>query len=75
MQSLHIERNLSHIVDIMFVSDHGMEDTSSWEMVYMDDILCHEQDAREQGWPACAGVQYVDGVSICLCPNKLVQRY
>lgn len=59
----------------MFVSDHGMEDTSSWEMVYMDDILCHEQDAREQGWPVCAGVQYVDGVSICLCPNKLVQRY
>ncbi|KAI9570581.1 hypothetical protein HD554DRAFT_353713 [Boletus coccyginus] len=38
-----------------------MEDTSSWEMVYMDDILCQEQDAREQGWPACAGVQYVDG--------------
>jgi len=61
VQSLHNERNLSHIVDILFVSDHGMEDTSSWEMVYMDDILCHQQDAREQGWPACAGVQYVDG--------------
>ncbi|KAG9315202.1 alkaline-phosphatase-like protein [Chiua virens] len=61
VRRLHHERNLSHIVDILFVSDHGMEDTSSWGMVYMDDILCHEQDARERGWPACAGIQHVDG--------------
>ncbi|KIJ66879.1 hypothetical protein HYDPIDRAFT_85278 [Hydnomerulius pinastri MD-312] len=61
VQSLHQERNLSHIVDVLFVSDHGMADTSSWEMVYMDDILCSEQDAAEQGWPACAGVEHVDG--------------
>jgi hypothetical protein len=26
-------------VDIIFVSDHGMADTSSPELVYMDDIL------------------------------------
>ncbi|KAF9223667.1 Phosphodiest-domain-containing protein [Gyrodon lividus] len=61
VQSLHHERNLSHIVDVVLVSDHGMEDTSSWEMVHMDDILCSDEDAREQGWPACAAVEYVDG--------------
>jgi len=32
-------RNLSHIVDIIFVSDHGMADTSHPELVYIDDIL------------------------------------
>jgi len=36
VQSLHNERNLSHIVDILF-------------------------DARQQGWPTCAGVRHVDG--------------
>lgn len=52
-----------------------MEDTSSWEMVYMDDILCHDHDAKEQGWPACAGVQYVDGQSICPRPNNTVRPH
>ena len=32
-------RNLTHIVDIVFVSDHGMTDTSHPELIYMDDIL------------------------------------
>jgi predicted AlkP superfamily pyrophosphatase or phosphodiesterase len=32
-------RNLTDIADIIFVSDHGMTDTSHPEMVYMDDIL------------------------------------
>jgi len=32
-------RNLFHIVDIIFVSDHGMADTSHPEMIYVDDIL------------------------------------
>lgn len=32
-------RNLTDIVDIVFVSDHGMTDTSHPEMVYLDDIL------------------------------------
>ncbi|KAH7884302.1 Phosphodiest-domain-containing protein [Phlebopus sp. FC_14] len=60
---LHSVRNLSHIVDVIIVSDHGMEDTSKWEMVYVDDILCDDVDASdsEQRWPACAGVDHVDG--------------
>ncbi|KIK97779.1 hypothetical protein PAXRUDRAFT_824602 [Paxillus rubicundulus Ve08.2h10] len=61
VQTLHHQRNLSHIVDLLLVSDHGMVDTSSWEMVYMDDILCSGEDATELDWPACAGVKYVDG--------------
>jgi predicted AlkP superfamily pyrophosphatase or phosphodiesterase len=39
---LHIElahRNLSDIVDVVFVSDHGMTDTSHPELLYIDDIL------------------------------------
>ena len=32
-------RNLTHIVDIVFVSDHGMTDTSHPEWLYLDDIL------------------------------------
>lgn len=39
LQSLIAARNLSDIVDIIFVSDHGMTDTSHPELVYMDDIL------------------------------------
>jgi Type I phosphodiesterase / nucleotide pyrophosphatase len=30
---------LTDVVDIVFVSDHGMTDTSHPELVYMDDIL------------------------------------
>lgn len=33
------DRNLTDIVDIVFVSDHGMTDTSNPELVFMDDIL------------------------------------
>jgi len=33
------ERNLTHIVDVIFVSDHGMTDTSHPTFVYVDDII------------------------------------
>lgn len=39
-------RNLSEIVDVIFVSDHGMTDTSHPELVYMDDILGEEGIAK-----------------------------
>lgn len=35
-------RNLSDIVDIVFVSDHGMTDMSRPEMVWLDDIMGEE---------------------------------
>ena len=36
-----LARNLSQIVDVIFVSDHGMGDTSEVEWIYLDedDIL------------------------------------
>ncbi|KAF9243503.1 Phosphodiest-domain-containing protein [Melanogaster broomeanus] len=75
VQGLYYERNLSHIVDLLIVSDHGMEDTSSWNMVYMDDILCSEEDAREQGWPACwpsMGLWFKPGISASAALSRLV---
>ncbi|KDR82590.1 hypothetical protein GALMADRAFT_1347468 [Galerina marginata CBS 339.88] len=48
-------RNLTDIVDIVFVSDHGMTDTSHPEPVYMDDILGEDgisAVAHEDGWPS-----------------------
>lgn len=39
-----VARNLTEIVDVVFVSDHGMTDTSHPELVYMDEIL------GEEGW-------------------------
>ena len=37
-----VARNLSEIVDVIFLSDHGMTDTSHPELVYMEDILGEE---------------------------------
>lgn len=50
-------RNLTDIVDIVFVSDHGMTDTGvgQRELVYMDDILGedgYKMIAHEDGWPS-----------------------
>jgi predicted AlkP superfamily pyrophosphatase or phosphodiesterase len=47
-----VDRNLTDIVDVVFVSDHGMTDTSHPELVYIDDIL------GEDGWQA---VKHEDG--------------
>ncbi|KAI1794902.1 Phosphodiest-domain-containing protein [Ganoderma leucocontextum] len=56
-RDLHDEieaRNLTDIVDIVFVSDHGMTDTSHPELVFIDDILGdgYGHIAHEDGWPA-----------------------
>ncbi|KAJ3504776.1 hypothetical protein NLJ89_g7763 [Agrocybe chaxingu] len=48
-------RNLTDIVDIVFVSDHGMTDTSHPEPVYIDDILGADglkAIEHEDGWPS-----------------------
>lgn len=55
LQTVIHARNLSDIVDIVFVSDHGMTDTSHPELVYMDDILGEEglkAIEHVDGWPA-----------------------
>jgi len=48
-------RNLTDIVDIVFVSDHGMADTSHPEWVYIDDYLGEQAVnliEHEDGWPS-----------------------
>ena len=48
-------RNLTEIVDIVFVSDHGMADTSHPEWVYIDDYLdskALDLIDHEDGWPS-----------------------
>ncbi|KAL6308356.1 Phosphodiest-domain-containing protein [Sparassis latifolia] len=47
-------RNLTDIVDIVFVSDHGMTDTSNPEHIYIDDILGEgfSMIEHEDGWPS-----------------------
>jgi len=47
-----VARNLTEIVDVIFVSDHGMTDTSHPELVYVDDLL------GEDGWKA---IEHEDG--------------
>lgn len=32
-------RNLTDIVDVIFVSDHGMAETANHRLVYLDDIM------------------------------------
>ena len=56
---MHLElvaRNLTDIVDVIFVSDHGMTDTSHPELVYIDDILggedAYDDIEHVDGWPA-----------------------
>ncbi|OCH90922.1 Phosphodiest-domain-containing protein [Obba rivulosa] len=65
-KNLHDEleaRNLTNIVDVVFVSDHGMTDTSRPEHVYMDDILGDgfTQIEHEDGWPSM-GLRFNAGV-------------
>ncbi|EMD40100.1 hypothetical protein CERSUDRAFT_122188 [Gelatoporia subvermispora B] len=67
-RDLHDEleaRNLTNIVDIVFVSDHGMTDTSHPEHVYMDDILGDgfTKIAHEDGWPSM-GLRFKEGVDV-----------
>jgi predicted AlkP superfamily pyrophosphatase or phosphodiesterase len=49
------KRNLTDIVDLVFVSDHGMTDTSHPESVYVDEIIGEEginAIEHSDGWPA-----------------------
>lgn len=39
LHSAIVERNLSHVVDVIVVSDHGMTSTSNERLVYLDDVL------------------------------------
>ncbi|KAF5314993.1 hypothetical protein D9619_007129 [Psilocybe cf. subviscida] len=59
-------RNLTDIVDIVFVSDHGMTDTSHPEYVFMDKVLGAEgikAIEHEDGWPSM-GLRFREGTNV-----------
>ena len=55
LQTALKNRNLTNIIDLVVVSDHGMADTSHPEWVYIDDYLGKQAlDLldHEDGWPS-----------------------
>ncbi|SPO25604.1 related to nucleotide diphosphatase [Ustilago trichophora] len=54
------KRNLSQVVDIVVVSDHGMTKTSNDKLVFLDDLLGQKLYAsivHRDGWPS-AGLRF-----------------
>ncbi|KIK90554.1 hypothetical protein PAXRUDRAFT_831614 [Paxillus rubicundulus Ve08.2h10] len=71
-----LSRNLSQIADVIFVSDHGMGDTSTIEWVYVDgeDILGETWNnvTHHDGWPSM-GLRFTEGTDERIVLDKLVQ--
>jgi len=66
LQSSLQARNLGDIVDIVFVSDHGMTDTSHPESVYIDDFIGEEgmeMIEHEDGWPS-KGLRFKESANV-----------
>ncbi|KAG2151565.1 nucleotide pyrophosphatase [Suillus bovinus] len=59
------ERNLTHIVDIIFVSDHGMMDASHLTWVYIDEIVGQPWKGvtKVDGWPSM-GLRFAPGTNV-----------
>lgn len=55
-------RNLSHIVDVIYVSDHGMADTTNPKLIYLDDIL---------GEDGVNKIDHEDGTSLFFCYGSM----
>jgi predicted AlkP superfamily pyrophosphatase or phosphodiesterase len=45
------ERNLTHIVNVIVVSDHGMATTDVDRMIQIDDLVDVDKIAHTDGWP------------------------
>lgn len=68
-------RNLTDIVDIVFVSDHGMADTSHPEWVHIDDYLDKQAldlIEHEDGWPSM-GLRFSPGANTTAYLNILLE--
>ncbi|GAA5873558.1 hypothetical protein JCM8547_005618 [Rhodosporidiobolus lusitaniae] len=58
-------RNLTEVVDVVVVSDHGMAETSNDRLIFLDDILGADGFAsieRNEGWPS-AGLRFKPGTN------------
>lgn len=45
------ERNLTNIINVVVVSDHGMASTSTDRMIQLDDLIDVSKIAHTDGWP------------------------
>lgn len=67
------QRNLTDIVDVIVVSDHGMAETSDDRLIFLDDILGedgYKAIAHNEGWPS-AGLRFADGTDETEMLNRL----
>ncbi|KJA21220.1 hypothetical protein HYPSUDRAFT_141108 [Hypholoma sublateritium FD-334 SS-4] len=68
-------RNLTDIVDIVFVSDHGMTDTSHPTQVFINEILGYDglkAIEHEDGWPS-VGLRFHSGANTTKHLNALLE--
>ena len=75
LQTALKNRNLTEIVDILFVSDHGMADTTHPEWVYIDDYLDKQAIdliEHEDGWPSM-GLRFSPKANTTKCLNILLE--
>ena len=66
-------RNLLDIVNIVYVSDHGMTETSNERIVYLDEVLGKdgfEAIEHKDGWPN-AGLRFKAGTNETLMAERL----
>lgn len=69
------ERNLTTVVDVLFVSDHGMTQTANERLVYLDEVLGEDGFAgiaHKEGWPSC-GLRFKDGIDVALMVDRMQQ--
>ncbi|CAG8025814.1 unnamed protein product [Penicillium olsonii] len=46
------QRNLTHVVNVVVVSDHGMASTSTERLIQLDDLIDYDLIDRIDGWPS-----------------------
>ncbi|KAA1098394.1 hypothetical protein PGT21_034593 [Puccinia graminis f. sp. tritici] len=69
-------RNLSEIIDVVMVGDHGMMATSDQRIVYLDQVLGHtyfNQIQFQDGWPA-AGLRFLPEVDTRPILERLIEQ-
>ncbi|KAK7205877.1 type I phosphodiesterase [Myxozyma melibiosi] len=45
------DRNLSSVVNVVIVSDHGMASTSNDRLIFLDDLIAPDSVEHTDGWP------------------------
>lgn len=56
-------RNLTEVVNVLVVSDHGMAGTSANRLIYIDDYIDYNEVEFRDGWPLFE-LRPVDGVDV-----------